>query len=142
MRRRAVLTLLALGAGLGPSVLAGAQQGIELRIVGRPRGGEARFRLVNRSGSTLRFETYDRGHVHNGLERREASGAWSDASLGYCGLGQDAVVEVRSGAAQSVNAYVGSAAGTYRIRLQVDQVDASGGSVSIELVSTGSFVVA
>ena len=80
-------------------------------------------------------------HVHSWLDRRESSGAWTDASPGYCGLGQDAVVDVPSGAEQLVNAYVGSAAGTYRIRLQVDRVDASGGFVSIEVVSTGSFVV-
>lgn len=136
MRRRSVLTVLALTAVLGPSALTRAQPGLaQLRIVGAPRDGSARFRLVNRTADALTYTTYDGGHVHNGLERREPSGVWTDVGLGYCGLGMDGPVTVAARGAQAFQAYVGTAAGTYRIRVRLERRTASGASVTDEIVS-------
>ena len=141
MRRRSVLSLLALTATLGPAVLGPtavvrAQPGLaQLRIVGRARDGQARFRLVNRTSDALTYTTYDGGSVHNGLERLDASGAWTDVGLGYCGLGMDGPVTGAPGGAQVFGAYVGTDAGTHRIRVRLERRTASGTTVTDDAVS-------
>ena len=67
---------------VAPLALAGrvsAQNvSIQIRIVDRPRHGQATFRLTNRLGEAVSFESWDGGGVHNGLQQR-VGGAWTDA---------------------------------------------------------------
>ena len=118
MRRRAVLVgMLAVPIALAGRASAQAAQ-LELRIVGRPREGQATFRLTNRSSEPVRYESWDGGGVHNGLQQR-VSGAWTDVGLGYCGLGRDGDVTVAPGRAETFRAYVGTTPGSFRITLDV-----------------------
>lgn len=136
MRRRTFLLglLAAPIVGVGPATAQNAP--LELRIVGRPRDGQATFRLTNRLREAVRYESWDGGGVHNGLQR-QVDGAWSDVGLGYCGLGREGDVTVAPGGAQTFRAHVGTERGSFRITLDV--VRASGAR---ETVVSAAFTVA
>lgn len=136
MRRRLVLAgLLALPIGLVERASAQAAQ-LRLRIVGRPREGQATFRLTNRSNEPVTYGSWDGGGVHNGLQRR-VRGVWTDVGLGYCGLGREGDVTVAPGRAQTFRAHVGTTPGSFRITLEV--VRASG---TRETMFSDAFTVA
>jgi hypothetical protein len=112
-------------ASLTPTLAPAQTQQITLTVTGRAHDGSGTFTLVNRSNDVLAFTTFDGGNVHNAIEHLEG-GNWVDVALGYCGMGEDGEVTVAAGARQRVTAYVGSAPGTYRIRLGVERRSASG----------------
>jgi hypothetical protein len=132
-RRDCIGAILVLGA-TWPAASASAVDEPTLDWLGPETGNRGRFRLTNPSPDTLVFTTYDGGNVHNQLERRDASGAWSRVGMGFCGLGRDGEVRVRPGATQIVRGYVGETPGMRRIVLEVE-VRGAGARRSIEIVS-------
>lgn len=136
MQRRTVLLGILAAPLMGAARAAAQNAPLELRIVGRPRDGQATFRLTNRSREAVRYESWDGGGVHNGLQQ-QVDGAWTDVGLGYCGLGREGDVTVAPGGAGTFRAHVGTTGGTFRITLEV--VRASGAR---ETVVSAAFTVA